>query len=88
MGKLFDKIRRAVKDDRFVVSWHADERCEERSVTAWQLVAGLADATLIRERPRSKPHASVVVLQELPNGEEVEVVWSWMPDERALLVTD
>jgi hypothetical protein len=25
-----------------VVSWHADERCEERGITAWQLVAGLA----------------------------------------------
>ena len=40
MGKLFDKIRSAVREDRFLVSWHADERAEEREVAVWQLVAG------------------------------------------------
>ena len=28
-------------EDRFFVSWHADEQCEEREVSAWQ-IAGLA----------------------------------------------
>ena len=88
MGKLFDKIREAVANDRFVVSWHADERCEERGVTAWQLVAGLQDAELIRERPRSKPLPSVVVRIELVDGSAVEVIWAWNADSRrAKLVT-
>jgi hypothetical protein len=44
MGKLFEQIRSAVVNDRFFVAWHADERCEERGITAWQLVAGLEEA--------------------------------------------
>ena len=55
-----------------------DERCEERGITAWQLVAGLAEAELVRERPRSKPNPSVVVRQTLEYGSEVEVIWSWL----------
>ena len=48
MGKLFEQIRSAVGSNDFV-AWHADERCEERGITAWQLVAGLEKADLIRE---------------------------------------
>lgn len=87
MGKLFDKIRAAVKEDRFLVSWHADERCEERQVAVWQLVAGLEHARLERERAASKPHPSLVVRKELADGSEVEAIWAWMPDSgRAMLV--
>jgi hypothetical protein len=88
MGKLFDQIRRAVSDDRFVVSWHADEKAEEREVTDWQLVAGLEEAELLRERPKSKPNPSIVVRQFLADGTEVDVIWSWLADtRRAKLVT-
>ena len=88
MGKLFDRIRAAIREDRFLVSWHADERAEERGVSVWQLVAGLEDAILERERPTSKPHPSVVVREELPDGREVEVIWAWLPESRrAMLVT-
>jgi hypothetical protein len=31
MARLFDQIKRAVREDRFVVGWHADERCEEQA---------------------------------------------------------
>lgn len=41
MGKLFDQIRKAVREERFMVGWHADERYEEREVTDWQIVSGL-----------------------------------------------
>lgn len=88
MGELFDKVREAVREDRFLVSWHADERCEQREVAAWQVVAGVEEARLVRERPVSKPNPSVVVRQELADGTEVEVVWAWMPESRrAILVT-
>lgn len=77
-----------MRDDRYVIAWHADDRCEERSVTAWQLVAGLAEAELVRERPRSRPNPSVVVRQTLPDGLEVEVIRAWLSDSRrAKLVT-
>lgn len=88
MGKLFDQIRTAVREDRFWVGWHADEKCEERGVSEWQLVAGLEQAQLVRERPTSKPHPSVVVRQVLADGSEVEVIWSWLSQSRrAKLVT-
>jgi hypothetical protein len=38
MGKFLNRIRDAVDNNRFVVTWHADERCEERGVTVWPLV--------------------------------------------------
>jgi hypothetical protein len=88
MGKLYDQVRKAVKEDRFIVSWHADEKCEERAVSDWQIVVGLAGAKLVRERPRSKPNPSIVVRQELADGTVVEVVWSWLSEsQRAKLVT-
>lgn len=88
MGELLEKIRAAVRADRFIVSWHADERCEERQVAVWQLVAGLENARLERERPHSHPHPSVVVREDLVDGTEVEAVWVWLPESgRALLVT-
>jgi hypothetical protein len=88
MAKLFENIRDAVRNERFLVSWHADDSLEKRELTAWQIVAGLEDATLIQERPRSKPNPSIVVRQELADGGQVEVVWSWLAEtKRAKLVT-
>ena len=78
----------AVQADRFVVSWHADEQCEERGVTAWQLVADFDNVELMRERPRSKPNPSIVVRQQLADGSEVEAIWAWLAESgRGMLVT-
>lgn len=41
MGRLFEQIKQAVRQDRFLVGWHADERCEERGASDWQIVSGL-----------------------------------------------
>lgn len=88
MAEIFNRIRDAVRDDRFLVSWHADERCEERNVAVWQVIAGLEDARLKQERAASEPNPSVVVVQDLVGGDEVEVVWAWLPDSgRAMLAT-
>lgn len=88
MGDLFEKIRAAVREDRFLVSWHADDRCEQRQLAVWQVIAGLENASLHEERPMSQPHPSVVVGEELVDGTEVEAVWAWMPQSnRAILVT-
>jgi hypothetical protein len=88
MGAIFDLIREAIRDERYIISWHADERCEERGVTDWQLVAGFEAAKLLHERPATKPHPSVIVRQNLADGSEVEVVWALMPQSRrAKLVT-
>lgn len=88
MGKLIENIKTAVAEDRFVVSWHADERCEQREVSAWQLAVGIKDAKLIRERLRSKPHPSVIIRQTLSDGTPVEVIWAWLAENKcAKLIT-
>ena len=88
MGKLYERICKAVREDRFIISFHADERCEERGVSPWQLAVGLDDAKLIRERPRSQPNPSIVVRSELVDGSEVEVIWAWLEaTQRAKFVT-
>jgi hypothetical protein len=88
MGKLYDQIRSAIEDGRYLISLHADERCEERGITAWQLVAAFDEANLIRERPASQPNPSVVVSQILVDGTEVEAIWAWLSQSRrAKLVT-
>ncbi len=88
MAKLYERICKAVSEDRFVVSFHADERCEERGVTAWQLVCGLESSKLLRERASSHPNPSIVVRTELVDGTEVEVIWSWLETtQEAQLVT-
>jgi hypothetical protein len=75
---FFKKIEAAIQSERYLVSWHADERCGERGVSDWQIIAGFADAELLRERPKSKPNPSVVVRQQLADGTEVEAIWSYL----------
>jgi hypothetical protein len=88
MGKLFDEIRAAVREDRWLVSWHADERCEERGAAIWQVVAEIEHAELVEERPHAKPNPSVRVREILASGREIEAVWSWLAESRrAKLVT-
>lgn len=88
MGVLFDKIKQAASDGNYLVTWHADERCEERAITDWQLVAGLAQAQLIEERPTTRPTPSIVVRQTLADGTTVEVIWGWLEkSRRAKLIT-
>jgi hypothetical protein len=61
MGRLLDEIRAAVRQDRWLVSWHADERCEEREVTVWQVVAEVGHAELVEECPETTPNPTVLV---------------------------
>lgn len=42
----------------------------------WQIVAGLADGTLIVERPEATPNPAVEVRQVLADGTEIKAVWS------------
>lgn len=88
MARLFENIKAAIRQDRYIVSWHADERCEERGISDWQIIAGFPDAELLRERPASKPNPSVVIRQQLADGTEVEAIWAYLAESgRAMLVT-
>ncbi|MBI4862272.1 MAG: DUF4258 domain-containing protein [Candidatus Riflebacteria bacterium] len=76
MGELFDIIRGLVFEERYVIGQHASERLEERGIMEWQVVVGLADGSLLVERPEAKPNPAVEVRQSLADGTEIKAVWS------------
>ncbi len=78
MGKLFSKFCQLVAEERYIIGFHATERLEERGIMEWQVVAGLADGELIRERPRSQPNPAIEVRETLPEGTEVMAVWAFL----------
>lgn len=88
MESLFDKIRRLVAAERYLVGLHAAERLEERRLIEWQIVAGLEGGVLHVERPNASPYPIVEVREWLPDGTEVKAVWSHLPrSDYAKLVT-
>ena len=76
MEPLFDTIRRLVAEEKYVVGQHASERLEERGIMEWQVVAGMSDAELTISRPDAKPNPVVEVRTCLPDGTQVNAVWS------------
>jgi hypothetical protein len=78
MGQLFDSIRHAVRDERYVFSDHADNMLRERSITHWQIVEGLELGRLLSERPHTRPNPTIEVEQILADGTPVNAVWGYM----------
>jgi hypothetical protein len=88
MGAVFDRIRAAVAENRYVIGAHAGNQLDERGIANWQIPASLAEGRLLLERPRSRPNPIVEVEQLLPDGIAVKAVWSWLPyHDAAKLVT-
>jgi hypothetical protein len=88
VGALADKIRDAVRDERYVFGAHADRRLRERRIVGWQVVAELDGANLIRERPDALPNPSAEFDLILADGTACKVIWSWIEeDQTAKLVT-
>lgn len=88
MGELFGTVRRLVKSGRYVVGQHATEQLDERRILEWQIVEGIADGTLIVERPSAVPNPAIEVRQCLADGTPVKAVWSYIVSvEVAKLVT-
>jgi hypothetical protein len=88
MARLFDTIRRAVAEERYIIGEHASERLDERGIMEWQVVAGMADAVPLIERPRARPNPAAEFQQALPDGTEFKAVWSYLAQSNvAKLVT-
>lgn len=83
MGALFDKIRVAVDEGRYLIGLHAANQLDDRGIADWQIVAGLEEGTLLRERPSDRPNPAVEVEQILADGTPIKAVWSWLPQHRA-----
>ena len=86
--QLFDEIRRLVAEGHYLIGDHAWERLLERGIMEWQIIAGMAEARLITERPLARPNPIVEMRLPLPNGDDCKVVWSLLRREGvAKLVT-
>jgi hypothetical protein len=78
MGKLFNTIQQLVAEEKYLVGQHASERLEERGIIEWQVVTAFNDGRLIVERPDALPNPAVEVRETLPDGTDVEAVWSYL----------
>lgn len=78
MGDFFQCIKNAVENEEFVVGIHALDQLEERRIEEWQVVAGLSQGKLVRERPQAIPNPVVEVEQLLADGTPILAVWSWI----------
>lgn len=88
MSRLAGRVRDLIAHDRYVVGEHAAQRLAERGILEWQVVAGMDDARLIRERPRALPHPAVEMHVMLPDGTPIKAVWSLLREaDVAKLVT-
>ncbi len=83
MGVVFARIRVAVAADRYLIGAHAGNQLDDRGIPDWQVVAGLAEGRLLRERLRARPNAIAEVEQMLLDGTAVKAVWSWLPYHQA-----
>jgi len=73
---LFDRIKRLVAAERYLVGQHAVERLDERGILEWQIIDGIALAQVLREKPNAEPNSAVEVVQILADGTNIKVVWS------------
>jgi hypothetical protein len=88
MADLFHEICMAIDAERYVVGIHADERLRERRITAWQIIAGVREGTVIKSRLNDRPNPCIEIRQSLADGTPVKTVWAWLAaDQTAKLVT-
>jgi hypothetical protein len=88
MERLYERIRRAVREERVVFTVHADERLWERKVERWHLLESFESGAIIQAHRGRRTEAKVLVQQVLPSGEEVIAVWTYVRSiECAKLIT-
>ena len=88
MNTLPQNIKDAIDREDYLLTEHAAGQLDKRNIPDWQVIAGMEDAVVLRERPNDSPFPVVEFEQALPDGTPVKTVWSWMAAlEVANLVT-
>ncbi len=78
MGKLADRIKSLIVDERYAIGIHASERLEERGILEWQIVEAVKEGQVVAERPKARPNPVVEIVGLLPDGAEIKSVWSYV----------
>lgn len=78
MGELYERVRRAVRMERYVFGDHADNALRDRGIMHWQIVTGLEEGRLLIERPSARPNPMVEVEQILADGTSIKAVWAYL----------
>ena len=88
MGDLFERVRGAVRAERYLFSDHADNMLRERQIMHWQVVSGLDQGKPLAEHPAARPNPVVEVEQVLADGTSIRAVWAYVRElDFAKLVT-
>jgi hypothetical protein len=76
MGKLAERIRLLIQNERYAIGVHASERLEERGILEWQVIESVEMGRVVEERPKAKPNPTVEIVGALPDGVEIKSVWA------------
>ena len=88
MPSLHERIIQLINQDRWGLSWHANESIQERQVEIWQVVGLTPEGRLLRELPNARPRPKVEIEIVLPDGTLAKTVWSYDSHlDSAVLVT-
>ena len=75
MSSTLERIQALAVRDELRVSEHGYDELAEDDLTARELIAGIADATVVEDYPAYGKGPCVLVLQRDKNGKAVHVVW-------------
>jgi hypothetical protein len=74
MLDLQARIIGLIREDRWGLTWHANESIQERGVEIWQIVGLTPEGRLLREVPNAKPRPTVEIEIALPDGTLAKVI--------------
>ena len=89
MDEFIHKVRALVSAGEVRISEHGYDELAEDGLTAWEVLDGIVDATVVEEYPSYPKGPSVLLLQKDKTGLSIHVVWG-IPkghDKPAVLIT-
>ncbi len=89
MSGFFEKVRALVSDGELRISEHGYDELAEDSLSAKEILRGIADALVVEEYPDYQKGPCILLLQKDDSGVPIHVVWG-IPkghDKPAVLIT-
>ena len=85
---MYARILKLISEDRWGLTWHANESIQDRKVEIWQVVGLTAEGRLLREVCEASPRPKVEVEIALPDGTAAKAAWGYDSSlDMAVLIT-